>query len=211
MADDSQPRLLYPSLSNISMLGWGFAASGISARALDMIFRRYSHLVVGKLVRSFERFLEVFRRVAVAGDSRGLYLLDEVLVDRKRLRHHLMDRNHCHRIDAANSPANLVVEESWAFSLSLPPLAKVIAKGGNDKLKAQLSSTTKLAGESRGVDPMAMVSIPSMTPETFAIYQNLVKQVQAARIAGNRDSLKDLRGSAQEHPTSFPTSSASIF
>jgi len=75
---------------------------------------------------------------------------------------------------------------------TLDRLVKVIAKHGDEKLKTQLATANKLAGASRGSDPMAMVSVVETTPEQFAIYQNIIKQLQAAQIAGNRDALKDI-------------------
>jgi len=78
-------------------------------------------------------------------------------------------------------------------SATLDRLAKAVEQRDNPALKAQIAAVSKLGGESRSADPMAMVSVEDMTPEGYASYYYLVRRIKAAQIGADRAALDALQ------------------
>lgn len=76
---------------------------------------------------------------------------------------------------------------------TLDRLAKIAEKRENAALKDQVAAAQKLAGsQSRAIDSALIVSLDEITPEQFLVYQELVRELQRARILGDREAIEKL-------------------
>jgi hypothetical protein len=76
---------------------------------------------------------------------------------------------------------------------SLERLRQAIETHGSKELAAQVKTTRQLAKTSRAADPGLQVSVLEMTPETFAVYQATLRNIENLRLRGAEEQLKTLR------------------
>ncbi len=76
---------------------------------------------------------------------------------------------------------------------ALARLARACEQSGHEALSARVKIALELSGASRGVDPVNMVSVATMTPRAFATYQRVLNDLQSNKLHGDEEALRKLR------------------
>jgi len=81
---------------------------------------------------------------------------------------------------------------------TLDRLAKIADKRDSTALKTQIVAAQKLGSQSRAIDSALLVSLDEVTPGQFLIYRDMVRELQRARILGDRKAVEQLEKAIKE-------------
>ena len=76
---------------------------------------------------------------------------------------------------------------------SLDRLAQGAAQIGNEELAARIQAAQQLAASARAVDPALTVSVETMTPRTFELYQRSLRYIDRQKLLHNSEALEGFR------------------